>query len=409
MNLLSSLYLAFRALLRNKGRTVLTMLGIIIGIASVIAMVAIGQGASSMVEKQISAMGRNLLMVLPGAVSSGGMSFGAGSVQTLTPDDGIAILKEVPSVKAMTPVVRTRGVQCINGNLNWAPSTFMGSSPAFLEVRDWALEEGAFFTEQDVFAASKTCVLGHTVAENLFQGESPIDQVIRIKNMPFKVVGVLAAKGTSAMGQDQDDLVVCPWTTVKMVLQGSAFHNVDQLLVAVGTVPDLQEANKDITMLLRQRHRIRDGEEVDFRILLMSEMMAATNENAKVMTILLSMIASISLVVGGIGIMNIMLVSVVERTREIGLRLAVGARRVDILLQFLLEAVVLSSVAGVIGVLLGMGAATAIPKMLHWPALIAPGSIGVSLLFSCAVGVFFGFYPAMRASRLDPIEALRYE
>ncbi len=409
MNLLSSLYLAFRALLRNKGRTVLTMLGIIIGIASVIAMVAIGQGASSMVEKQISAMGRNLLMVLPGAVSSGGMSFGAGSVQTLTPDDGIAILKEVPSVKAMTPVVRTRGVQCINGNLNWAPSTFMGSSPAFLEVRDWALEEGAFFTEQDVFAASKTCVLGHTVAENLFQGESPIDQVIRIKNMPFKVVGVLAAKGTSAMGQDQDDLVVCPWTTVKMVLQGSAFHNVDQLLVAVGTVSELQEANKDITMLLRQRHRIRDGEEVDFRILLMSEMMAATNENAKVMTILLSMIASISLVVGGIGIMNIMLVSVVERTREIGLRLAVGARRVDILLQFLLEAVVLSSVAGVIGVLLGMGAATAIPKMLHWPALIAPGSIGVSLLFSCAVGVFFGFYPAMRASRLDPIEALRYE
>ena len=409
MNVFSSLYLAFRALARNKVRTFLTMLGIMIGIASVIAMVAIGQGASKMVENQITSMGRYLFMILPGAASSGGVSFGAASVNTLTPEDGVAIQREVPSVKAITPVVRTRGAQVVNGNLNWVPSSIMGAGPAFLDVREWPMEEGAFFTEQDVYSATKTVVLGKTVADALFQGESPIDQVIRIKNMPFKVVGVLAAKGTSAMGSDQDDLVVCPWTTVKMVLQGSAFHNVDQLLVAVGSASDLQEASKDITLLLRQRHRIRDGEEVDFRILLMSEMMAATNENAKVMGILLSLTAAISLIVGGIGIMNIMLVSVVERTREIGLRLAVGARRVDILLQFLLEAVVLASVAGTIGVMLGMGLAMLIPRFLHWPSLISPASIGVSLLFSCAVGVFFGFYPAMRASRLDPIEALRYE
>jgi putative ABC transport system permease protein len=409
MNVLASLHLAFRSLARNKVRTFLTMLGIVIGIASVIAMVAIGQGASRMIESQINSMGKNLMMVLPGAVSSGGMSFGSGSVTTLTPDDGVAIQKEVPSVKAVTPVVRTRGVQLIYGNMNWAPSNFYGASPAFLEVREWNLEEGAFFTDQDVFSAAKTCVLGQTVADSLFQGESPIDKVIRIKNMPFKVVGILTKKGTSAMGSDQDDLVIAPWTTVKMVLQGSAFHNIDQLLVSATTTAELPDAVRDITLLLRQRHRIRDGEEVDFRILLMSEMMSATQESSRVMTVLLSLIASISLLVGGIGIMNIMLVSVVERTREIGLRMAVGARRIDILLQFLMESVTLSSVAGAIGVLLGPVAAVIISTTQRWPTLISPVSIGISFVFSFAVGVFFGFYPAMRASRLDPIEALRYE
>jgi len=409
MNPFSSIHLAIKQLGRNKVRTFLTMLGIVIGIASVIAMVAMGQGASSMVEKQISSMGRNLMMVFPGAASSGGFSFGAGSTTTLSPDDGVAIQKEVPSVAAVTPVVRTRGQQLIYNNQNWVPGSLMGCSTSFTDVRDWELESGAFFTEQDVFSASKVCVIGRTVADNLFQGEEPVEKIIRVKNMPFKVVGVLSRKGTNAMGSDQDDLLVAPWTTVKRVLQGSAFNNVDQLLVTAHTAEGMAEATADITTLLRQRHRLRDKEDSDFRILPMSEIASTMTQTSRVMTVLLAFIASISLLVGGIGIMNIMLVSVVERTREIGLRMAVGARRQDILLQFLMESVVLSSFAGLIGMALGAGSAIVISTVLKWPTLISPGSIGVSFVFSCAVGVFFGFYPAMRASRLDPIEALRYE
>ncbi|MBV8880308.1 MAG: ABC transporter permease [Planctomycetaceae bacterium] len=409
MNPFSSIHLAVKQLGRNKVRTFLTMLGIVIGIASVIAMVAMGQGASSMVEKQISSMGRNLMMIFPGAASSGGFSFGAGSTTTLTPDDGAAIAKEVPSVAAVTPIVRTRGQQLIYNNQNWVPGSLMGCSTSYTDVRDWEIETGAFFTEQDVFSASKVCVLGKTVADNLFQGEDPVDKIIRVKNMPFKVVGVLSKKGTNAMGSDQDDLLLAPWTTVKRVLQGSAFHNVDQLLVTAHTAAGMTDAQADITTLLRQRHRLRDKEDSDFRILPMSEIASTMTQTSRVMTVLLAFIASISLLVGGIGIMNIMLVSVVERTREIGLRMAVGARRQDILLQFLMESVVLSSFAGAIGMALGAGSAIVISQVLRWPTLISPGSIGISFVFSCAVGVFFGFYPAMRASRLDPIEALRYE
>jgi ABC-type antimicrobial peptide transport system permease subunit len=409
MNPLASILLSIRALGRNKVRTFLTMLGIVIGIASVIAMVAIGQGASKRIESQINSMGRNLMMVIPGALSSGGFSMGSGSVTTLTPEDGLAIKKEVPSVESMTPVVRARGLQLVAGNQNWAPNQIMGCSPAFVEVRDWTTEEGSFFTEADVISASKVCILGKTVADNLFQGEAAVGQVIRVKNMPFKVAGVLARKGTSAMGQDQDDLMVCPWTTVKMVLQGSAFHNIDYLLVSANSAGEVNEAVTDITSLLRQRHRIRDGELADFRIMLMSEMMSTASETTKTMTLLLTAVAAISMLVGGIGIMNIMLVSVVERTREIGLRMAVGARQQDILLQFLMEAVVLAMIAGMIGMALGASGALLIPKLLNWPAVITPSAIGASFVFSCAVGVFFGFYPALRASRLDPIEALRYE
>jgi len=409
VNPFASILLAIRQLGRNKVRTFLTMLGIVIGITSVIAMVAMGQGASSMVEKQINSMGRNLMMVLPGAASSGGFSFGAGSTTTLSPDDGDAIAREVPSVAAVTPVVRTRGQQLIYNNLNWVPGSVYGVSTSFTEVRDWEIENGAFFSEQDVFSASKVCVLGRTVADNLIQGEDPIGKIIRVKNMPFKVVGVLSRKGTNAMGSDQDDLIVAPWSTVKRVLQGSAFNNVDQLLVTAHTAEGMAEAQQDITTLLRQRHRLREKEEPDFRLLTMSEIATTMTQTSRVMTVLLAVIASISLLVGGIGIMNIMLVSVVERTREIGLRMAVGARRQDILLQFLMESVVLSSFAGAIGMALGAGSAIVISHVLRWPTLLSAGWIGVSFVFSCAVGVFFGFYPAMRASRLDPIEALRYE
>jgi putative ABC transport system permease protein len=356
-----------------------------------------------MIQQQISSMGRHLLMIMPGAASSRGFSWGAGSVTTLTPDDAAAILQEIPAIRAITPIVRTRA-QLVYGSQNWVPSTIQGSTPALLDVRDWNVESGNFFTDGHVSSSSKVCVLGQTVVENLFPQESPIGHEIRIKNMPFQVIGVLAR-----MGMDQDDVVLLPWTTTKKVLQGSAFNNVDSLLASAVSEPAIKEATREITRLLRQRHRLADGEESDFNIRPMSEIADMAAQTSRIMTLLLAIIASISLVVGGVGIMNIMLVAVAERTREIGLRMAVGARKRDILVQFLLEAVVISFTAGLLGMILGAVTAKLLQQTLRWPTQVSMASIGLAVLFSGGVGIFFGFYPALKASRLDPVEALRYE
>jgi putative ABC transport system permease protein len=405
---LVTLRVAGRSLGRNRLRTALTMLGIVIGIWSVVALVSIGQSATSMIETQISSMGHNLMIVFPGAASTGGLSIGMGSTVTLTPEDAFAIAREIPTVAVASPVIRTRA-QIVFENQNWVPINIFGTGAGFNDVRDWPLAEGEFFGEGEVLSSSRVCVLGMTVARNLFQGNSPMSQSVRIKNMAFRVVGVLSAKGPSAMGQDQDDLVVLPWTTVKNVLQGSAFRNIDLLLVSAESAPVIPDTMMEITYLLRQRHHLRDDENSDFQIIAMTEIAATAGRISRVMTSLLSAIASISLLVGGIGIMNIMLVSVFERTREIGLRRAVGARERDILVQFLAESMVLTTTSGVIGIFLGVGSALVVSKKLRWEPLISPELLVASFLLSCSIGVFFGLYPAVRAAKLDPIEALRYE
>jgi ABC-type antimicrobial peptide transport system permease subunit len=405
-----ALSLAARSLLRHRVRSGLAMLGIVIGIAAVICMVALGQGASGMVQAQLDAMGRNLLMIWPGAASSsGGISYGGGTGIALTPADADALLDQVPSLAAVTPVERTRGQQLIFENRNWVPGTAYGVGHTFPLVRSWPAEEGEFFSERDVVSSAKVCLIGRTVADNLFPDESPLGKTMRMKNIPFRIVGVLAPKGTSSMGSDQDDVVVLPWTTCLNLIEGSAFDNVDQILAATARPEDIPLAMAEITEVLRARHRLQPSEPSDFRIYSMAEMAAGGVETAKTMSALLAGIASISLLVGGIGIMNIMLVSVTERTREIGLRLAVGARGRDILQQFLVEAVLLAGAAGVIGLLVGAGASRLLAQANGWPLLLSPALMAGTALFSCAVGVFFGLYPALRAARLDPIEALRHE
>ena len=404
--------LAGRSLARHRVRTGLAMLGIVIGIAAVICMVALGQGAGDMMEAQLNSMGRGLLMILPGAAnSSGGVSFGGGSGVTLTPADADALLREVPSLVAVTPVERTRGQQLVHGALNWTPASILGVGDTFPRVREWPVDEGEFFTTRDVISSSKVCLIGATVARELFerQGVSPLGESMRIKNIPFRVNGVLTPKGTSSMGSDQDDVVVVPWTTCLNLLEGSAFDNIDQVLATVGDPELIPQATEEITEVLRARHRLGPDDVSDFRIQTMAEMNASARQMQQTMTMLLAGIASISLIVGGIGIMNIMLVSVTERTREIGLRLAVGARGRDILQQFLVEAVLLTGLAGLLGMALGAGASAILADSLEWPFSISGPVMALAAVFSCAVGVFFGLYPAMRAARLDPIEALRYE
>ncbi|MBI5116401.1 ABC transporter permease [Candidatus Poribacteria bacterium] len=407
MNALVILRVALRALLRNKGRSLLTTLGIIVGISAVIAVVAVGQGATVMINDQIKSMGNNLMIIFPGSIRTGGFHGGMGSQRTLTAEDAQAILRESAYVRAVTPIVRT-GAQVVYGENNW-PTIIQGATPSYLDVRNWEVAEGSFFTESEVLTAARVCVIGATVAQQLFGEEDPVGKTIRIRNMVFRVIGILTRKGSAAWGQDQDDTIIIPWTTVRRVLQNSPFSDVSQILVSLVSLEALEPARKEVGAILRQRHHLSPETDDDFTIMDMTEVTQMTTQVSRLMTILLTVIASISLIVGGIGIMNIMLVSVTERTREIGLRMAVGARRKDILLQFLVEAIVLAGIGGILGAMLGVAAAQIISRTNNWPVFTSPGSIALALGFSAAVGVFFGFYPAWRASRLNPIEALRYE
>lgn len=447
---------AFKALRRNPMRAMLTTLGIIIGVGAVIAMMEIGAGSSAALKKTIASMGANVLIIRPGTASSGGVSFGAGSTTTLTPEDSQAILRECPAVSNAVPMVRARA-QVVYGNRNWVPNAIYGATPAYLEVQDWTiLAEGEPFSERDVLNGNRVCLLGQTIVRELFEGRSPVGKEIRIKNIAFKVIGVLTPKGANMMGFDQDDVILAPWTTIKYRVSGTTlananqssdpagggavntlsniyptsqrslypersavqqannpmpvrFANIDQIMAAATSPEDIPTAMDQIGGVLRERHRIRAGEPDDFNIRNMSEVTKTLSTTTALMTNLLLAVAMISLLVGGVGIMNIMLVSVTERTREIGLRMAVGARGRDILRQFLVEAVVLCLTGGAMGIVLGHGGSLLVRALLDWPVETSPAAIALAVLVSAGVGIIFGFYPAWKASRLDPIEALRYE
>jgi len=403
-----SLLIAIRALRVNKMRALLTMLGIIIGIAAVIAMVAIGSGASKMISDQIASIGSNLLLVIPGSVTSGGMRSGSGGTPTLTYDDAKAIKAECPSVAEVAPTVRG-SAQVVFGNQNWS-TIVQGATPELLTVRDWPLVGGRNISTSDVDGATKTCLIGQTVAENLFGSADPIGKIIRIKKIPFTVIGLLEHKGQSPQGQDQDDVIYIPLSTAQRKVFGSQFPNsVGAMMIQAQNAEVLKKAEEEISALLDQRHHIGPSRERDFTIRNLSEILAVSEQSSKVMSLLLGAVASISLIVGGIGIMNIMLVSVTERTREIGIRMAIGAKQRDILLQFLTEAVLLTTCGGIIGMGLGVVGAMVVSKLMKWPTLISSEAIIIAFLFSAGVGVFFGFYPARKAAALNPIEALRYE
>jgi ABC-type antimicrobial peptide transport system permease subunit len=449
---------ALRALRRNILRSALTALGIIIGVAAVIAMEEIGQGSSTAVQQTIKSMGANNLLVQPGTASSGGVSFGSGSIITLTPKDGEAIARECPAVAAVAPIVRARA-QVVYGNKNWVPVYIYGTTPSFLDVRDWEeMEEGQPFSDRDVRNGNLVCLLGQTIVRELFGEESPLNKEVRVQNVSLKVVGVLSRKGANMMGIDQDDILLAPWTTIKYRIAGTSattsnqsaaviadptqkvnslnqlyptqqtglypvpsatqaadtpqpirFTNVDQILVRAESELDIRTAIRQITELLHERHHIRAGQPDDFNIRDMTEISKALGSTAALMGGLLLCVALISLKVGGVGIMNIMLVSVTERTREIGLRMAVGARGRDILRQFLTEAVLLCLLGGAVGILVGRAGSWAVSYFLRWPTELSLPAIIAAVVVSAGVGIIFGFYPAWKASKLDPIEALRYE
>ena len=405
MNLSVLLAIGLQALTRNRMRSALTVLGIVIGVAAVIATLAIGQGARAAVQAQISALGANVLTVIPGTVSAGGVHMGLGGVSTMTPEDADAIRKECPAVVAVSPIVR-RGFQVVYANQNWGTNV-QGVSPEYLDIRQWPVADGAMFTDSDVRGAAKVCVLGSKVKDQLFPDSSPVGTMIRIKDIPFRVVGVLAAKGGQSFGGDQDDVVLIPYTTGQRKLLGITYLN--NINASAASPQTVNEAVNEITDLLRQRHHIRPGADDDFFIFTQLDIASTAETTSQVMTTLLASIAAVSLLVGGIGIMNIMLVSVTERTREIGIRRAIGAKRLDILLQFLTEAAFLSLAGGVIGVVIGVGTANAITNIARWPTVVQPQVVVIALGFASLVGLFFGYYPARRAAYLDVIDSLRYE
>ncbi|MBI5407540.1 MAG: ABC transporter permease [Nitrospirae bacterium] len=408
INIPSTLKIALRALKVNKMRSALTMLGIIIGVGAVITMLAVGRGASQKISEQIASIGSNLIMILPGATTAGGLRMGAGTQPTLSVADAEAIKKECPAVSDVAPDL-SGGAQIVYGNQNWS-TVVRGTTPGILTVRDWPLALGRSFTEQDVKGASKVCLLGQTVVENLFRDMDPVGRILRIKKLPFTVIGVLTKKGQSPQGQDQDDIIYVPVTTAQKKLFGTAFPGMVRIIMVKAMSPEaLDPAEKQITALLRQRHRIGPKQEDDFTVRNLTQMMQTQEQAAKVMSLLLGAIASVSLLVGGIGIMNIMLVSVTERTREIGIRMAIGAKTWDIRLQFMIEALTLSLTGGVAGIILGLGGSKILSVLAGWSTIVSPLSILLAFGFSGLVGIFFGFYPAYKASLLNPIEALRYE
>ena len=407
--LIVTVRIALRALRRNTLRSLLTILGIIIGVAAVIAMVSIGQGASVAVQEQIARMGNNMLVILSGSVTQGGVRTGAGGRSTLRVGDAKAIQRECPAVGAVT-YTRRQVQQVVVGNQNWSTSIF-GVTPEYQTVRDWPLAAGRFLTKQDDESSATVAVLGQTVVDNLFgPGQNPLDQVIRIHNVPFRVVGILTPKGQSTQGSDQDDTVLIPFTTAERKVMGAAMvGTVGSIMVSAVSPEFIPEAERQIKTLLRERHRLKSNQDDDFMIRNLADVAATAQSTNQSMSILLASVASVSLLVGGIGIMNIMLVSVTERTREIGIRMAVGAKRQDILTQFLLEAVVLSTLGGIFGVVLGVVGSQLVSAIAEWPTIVPIEAILLAVLFSGAVGIFFGFYPARKAAHLDPIQALRYE
>ena len=411
MNFAATLRIALLALRINKLRSALTMLGIIIGVAAVIVMIAVGNGAQARVEDQIRSLGSNIIMVLSGSMTSGGARGGSGSQPTITEDDAYALNREIDEIQAAAPSLRGSG-QVVLGNTNWS-TVFYGTSPEYLQVRDWAVIEGRGFEQAEINGAGKVALIGQTVAQNLFGETSPVDQVVRVNKVPLTIIGVLDRKGQNMMGQDQDDILLMPISTArKRVLGASRFaagRSVGSIMVKVKDGADMAAAEARMRELLRQRHRLQNGQDDDFYVRNLSEILQAQEASSKVMSLLLAAVASVSLLVGGIGIMNIMLVSVTERTREIGVRMALGARRMRILSQFLVEAVTLSLIGGAIGILLGVGGAMAVAELAGWRTELSTASIVLAAGFAGAVGVFFGYYPARKASRLLPIEALRHE
>jgi len=407
MKLFNLIRIAFKALQRNKLRAFLTMLGIIIGVAAVIAMVAIGQGSKQSIQDQLSSMGSNMITIRPNSNQTvgGGARLDASGLQSLTLDDIKAIQKQATFITAVSPAVQSKG-QAINGALNW-PTTIQGVSPDYLTIRNWPLKDGITFTQDHVKSADKVCLIGQTVVENIFGSEDPVGKIIRFNKIPFKIIGVLGEKGENAFGQDQDDIIIAPYTTVqKRIL---AIPYIQNIYASAVDENSSAQATAEITDILRTSHKLKAADEDDFLVRTQAELINTFSSTSQLLTVLLTAIAGISLVIGGIGIMNIMYVSVTERTKEIGLRMSIGARGIDILFQFLIEAILISITGGIIGVVLGITASRLVTFFLSWPTLVSQSSIMLSFMVCAITGVFFGYYPAQKASRLDPIEALRYE